>query len=301
MQGGQPTGPLQRAPLSAGSLDTLMATNGVSDAHRSQQVRPPRSRQSLSNAQAEYSGTWRTSKASQREFTQRAAMLGFNVVGHPGQGIGTGHVSALKTSTCAALTPANEPTSGIPQGSQQPLRTATQTPGPVHAPQSIPLSFAPDPPVPEPPAPAPPEPPASKPPVPAPPPDPALPDPPTPEVPPVVEVPPVPEAPPRPEVPPAPEAPPDPDVPPVPAPAAPPRPAPEPPVVAPPAPPLPPELPPAPPPVPPVPPTPPVASVPASAFVPAAPDAAALPPSGSPGWKMLPPHPTARPRAAIAR
>jgi len=270
MQGGQAVFGIQSAPLSAGSLDTLTATHGPSDAHRSQQARPPRSRQSLSNEQAEYSGTLRTSKASQREFTQRAAMLGLSMVGHLGQGIGTGHVSALKTATCAALTPANESSSGIPHGPQQPLSTGMHVPAPEHAPQSIPLSPLPASPVPDPPMPAPPapEPPASKPPAPAPPvPGPPLEPaaPPTPEVPPAAEVPPAPEAPPVADVPPAPEVPPRPDVPPVPAPAAPPRPPPAPPVLDPPAPPL----------VPPAPETPPAAPVPASAFVPAAPDAAA--------------------------
>jgi hypothetical protein len=295
----------QSAAFSVGVLDTLTATQGPSDEHRSQHARPPRNRQSPSNAQAEYSGTLRTSKASQREFTQRAAMLGLSMVGHLGQGIGTGHVSALKTATCAALTPANASTSGIPQGPQQPLSTATHAPGPAHAPQStppspVPESPVPDPPVPDPPAPEPPpsNPPVPAPPVPGPPPEPPVPVPPTPEAPPVAELPPDPEAPPVPDDPPAPEMPPAPEVPPAAVPPAPPPPAP--PVLDPLAPPLPPELPPAPL-VPPPPATPPVAPVPASTFVPAAPDAAALPPSGSPGLKVVPPHPTARPSAAITR
>ena len=301
MQGGQ-TVESQSAARSAGSLDALTATHGASEPHRSQHESPPRSRQSLSKAQAEYSGTLRTSKASQRWFTQRAAMLGFGMVGHFGQGMGTGHVSALKTSTCAAVTPAKESTSGIPQGSQQPLRTATHSAGRVHAPQSMPLSPepesppldppVPEPPVPEPPVPVPPEPPpASRPPVPLPP-EPAVPDPPRPEAPPAPEVAPAPAIPPVADVPPPPDAPPLPAAPPVPEPPLPPRPPPTPPVPDPPEPPLPPEV---VPPAPEVPPTavaPAVAPVPPSTFVPPAPPVP-LPASESSGAKILPPHPVA--------
>jgi hypothetical protein len=114
----------QSAALSAGSLETLAATQSSVDPH-SQHARPLRSRQSPSTAQLEYSGTLRMSKASQRLATQRAAMLGLLLAGHSGQTMGTGQVATLKASRYMLLTPAKVSSSGTPHGSQHPLRPRT--------------------------------------------------------------------------------------------------------------------------------------------------------------------------------
>src|SRR6266699_3649682 len=116
----QPVIGAQTTLLSGASPELLTAVHSPGAPH-SQQSRPLRRRQSPSTPHFENSGTWRTSKTSQRPLVQRAPKKGFGAGMQASHGGGNGQICWRNCCTDLALTPTNSPMFATTQASQQPL------------------------------------------------------------------------------------------------------------------------------------------------------------------------------------